>query len=139
MLPTFNQLKKKNRGRKKVRLYNLLALEGCPQKKGICVRIRTTKPKKPNSAIRKIVRVKLSNNKFITAYIPGQGYNLQKYSTVLIRGGRVKDVPGLKYKLIRGKYDFLNTETILRVRRRSKYGISLSEGLKRRQEIKEKS
>lgn len=139
MLPTFNQLKKKNRGRKKVRLYNLLALEGCPQKKGICVRIRTTKPKKPNSAIRKIVRVKLSNNKFITAYIPGQGYNLQKYSTVLIRGGRVKDVPGLKYKLIRGKYDFLNTETVLRVRRRSKYGISLSEGLKRRQEIKDKN
>lgn len=137
MLPTFNQLKNSTRKEKKKRLYNLLALEGCPQKKGICVRIRTTKPKKPNSAIRKIVRVKLSNDKYITAYIPGQGHNLQKYSTVLIRGGRVKDVPGLKYKLIRGKYDFLNIETIKRVKRRSKYGISLAEGLKRRQAIKE--
>lgn len=138
MLPTFNQLSKVERRRKKVRLYNLLALEGCPQKKGICVRIRTTKPKKPNSAIRKIVKVKLSNNKHVIAYIPGQGYNLQKYSTVLVRGGRVKDVPGLKYKLIRGKYDFLNVETIKRVNRRSKYGISLTEGLKRREAIKNK-
>lgn len=137
MLPTFNQLSKVERKRKKVRLYNLLALEGCPQKKGICVRIRTTKPKKPNSAIRKIVKVKLSNNKMVIAYIPGQGgHDLQKYSTVLVRGGRVKDVPGLKYKLIRGKYDFSSTETIRRVNRRSKYGISLTEGLKRREFIK---
>lgn len=124
MLPTINQLRRKNRKRKKIRLYNLLALEGCPQKKGICVRIRTTKPKKPNSAIRKIARVKLSNNKLITAYIPGHGHSLQKYSTVLVRGGRVKDVPGLKYKIIRGKFDLTPLELIVRTNGRSKYGIS---------------
>jgi small subunit ribosomal protein S12 len=136
MLPTFNQLVKKSRSRTTFRLYHLLALEGCPQKKGICVRIRTTKPKKPNSAIRKIVRVKLSNNKLITAYIPGQGYTLQKYSVVLVRGGRVKDLPGIKYKLIRGKFDFGINETFVRVRRRSKYGINKEEGLKRRAQLK---
>lgn len=132
MLPTFNQLRKHNRSSKKKRLYKLLALEGCPQKKGICVILRTTKPKKPNSAIRKIVKVRLSNNKLIIAYIPGQGHNLQKYSTVLVRGGRVKDVPGLKYKLIRGKYDFTIVETFPRVHSRSKYGISKEEGFKRK-------
>jgi small subunit ribosomal protein S12 len=136
MLPTINQLRKKNRSRRTARLYHLLALEGCPQKKGICLRIRTTKPKKPNSAIRKIVRIKLSNNKQITAYIPGQGYNIQKYSVVLVRGGRVKDLPGIKYKLIRGKYDFTIAETIVRVRRRSKYGITKEEGIKRKEQIK---
>jgi len=136
MLPTLNQLRKKKRSRRSARLYHLLALEGCPQKKGICLRIRTTKPKKPNSAIRKIVRVKVSNNKQITAYIPGQGFNLQKYSVVLVRGGRVKDVPGIKYKLIRGKFDFGVAETVLRVRRRSKYGITREEGLKRKAQIK---
>jgi len=138
MLPTINQLCKKKRSRRSLRLYHLLALEGCPQKKGFCMRIRTTKPKKPNSAIRKIVRVKLSNNKLITAYIPGQGYNLQKYSVVLVRGGRVKDLPGIKYKLIRGKYDFSIVETFLRVRRRSRYGITLEEGNKRKEQLKSK-
>ena len=131
MLPTINQLRKNKRSRKKIRLYKLLALEGCPQKKGVCMRIRTTKPKKPNSAIRKIARVKLSNNKMITAYIPGHGHNLQKYSNVLVRGGRVKDVPGLKYKLIRGKYDFNNLERVSRVRGRSKYGISANQVMHR--------
>lgn len=138
MLPTFNQLRKKMRSRRSFRLYHLLALEGCPQKKGICVRIRTTKPKKPNSAIRKIVRVKLSNNKMITAYIPGQGYTLQKYSVVLVRGGRVKDVPGIKYKLIRGKFDFGINESFIRVRRRSKYGINKEEGIRRVNQLKNK-
>jgi len=136
MLPTINQLCRKSRSRRSFRLFHLLALEGCPQKKGICVRIRTTKPKKPNSAIRKIVRIKLSNNKMITAYIPGQGYSLQKYSVVLVRGGRVKDVPGIRYKLIRGKFDFSIQESFLRVRRRSKYGISKDEGLKRKLQLK---
>jgi small subunit ribosomal protein S12 len=136
MLPTLNQLRKKKRSRRSLRLYHLLALEGCPQKKGICLKIRTTKPKKPNSAIRKIVRIKLSNNKQITAYIPGQGYNLQKYSVVLVRGGRVKDIPGIKYKLIRGKYDFSIAESFIRVSRRSKYGISKEEGLKRKAQLK---
>lgn len=136
MLPTIFQLIKKNRTRRSARLYHLLALEGCPQKKGICVKIRTTKPKKPNSAIRKIVRVKLSNNKSITAYIPGQGFSIQKYSVVLVRGGRVKDVPGIKYKLIRGKFDFGISESIVRVRRRSKYGITRDEGLKRASMLK---
>ena len=131
MLPTYNQLRKTERSSKKKRLYKLLALEGCPQKKGVCLLLRTTKPKKPNSAIRKIVKVRLSNFKVIIAYIPGQGHNLQKYSTVLVRGGRVKDVPGLKYKLIRGKGDFSIVETVARVARRSKYGISKEEGLKR--------
>jgi small subunit ribosomal protein S12 len=84
----------------------LLALNGSPFKKGTCVKIRTMKPKKPNSAIRKIARVKLSNNKIVTAYIPGQGHSLQDHSVVLVRGGRTKDLPGLHYKLIRGKFDF---------------------------------
>jgi small subunit ribosomal protein S12 len=136
MFPTINQLRKKKRIINKFRLYKLLALEGCPQKKGICLKLRTTKPKKPNSAIRKIVRVKLSNGKQVIAYIPGQGHNLQRFSTVLIRGGRVKDVPGLKYKLIRGKFDLTIQETIHRTCRRSKYGISKIEGMQRRDKLK---
>lgn len=125
-MPTINQLmKKKNkRSTRTQRLYKLLSLEGCPQKRGTCIRIRSTKPKKPNSAIRKIVKISLSNKKEIIAYIPGQGHNLQKFSTVLVRGGRVKDVPGLKYKLIRGKYDLTIQEKVLRMSRRSKYGLS---------------
>jgi small subunit ribosomal protein S12 len=139
MLPTIMQLVKKNRTRRSARLYHLLALEGCPQKKGICLKIRTTKPKKPNSAIRKIVRVRLSNNKQITAYIPGQGYSIQKFSVVLVRGGRVKDIPGIKYKLIRGKFDFGISESFLRVKRRSKYGITKEEGNKRILSLKAKT
>lgn len=92
----------------------------CPQKKGVCIKIFLRTPKKPNSAQRKLVRLRLTNEKIITAYIPGEGHKLQEYSTVLIRGGRVKDLPGIKYKLIRGKLDFLGTKG--RKNARSKYG-----------------
>lgn len=121
---TINQLVKKKviRKKKKIRKFHLLGLNGAPQKKGVCVKFRFVNPKKPNSAIRKVVRLRLSNDKIITAYIPGQGHNLQKYSTVLVRGGRVKDIPGLRYKLIKGKYDFSYEEKIKRVNSRSKYG-----------------
>lgn len=96
------------------------ALEGCPQKKGVCLKVFIVTPKKPNSALRKVARVRLSNNRRVTAYIPGEGHNLQQYSTVLMRGGRVKDLPGIKYHLIRGKYDFLGIKN--RKVARSKYG-----------------
>jgi small subunit ribosomal protein S12 len=89
-------------------------------KKGICLKVYTQTPKKPNSAIRKIARIKLSTNKIITAYIPGEGHNLQQYSVVLVRGGRVKDLPGVKYKLVRNKYDFEGL--LIRKQARSKYG-----------------
>lgn len=134
---TLNQLRRKKRGLIKKRLYNLLALEGSPQKKGICIKVSTVKPKKPNSAIRKIVRVRLSNSKLITAYIPGQGHRLQKFSTVLVRGGRVKDIPGMRYKLIRGKFDFSILENIIRIKRKSKYGIDKVEWLRRKQLIQQ--
>lgn len=107
---TFRQLisNKTRFSNKKRNLRNctLLALDGSPFKKGTCLKIRTMKPKKPNSAIRKIARVKLSNSKVVTAYIPGQGHSLQDHSVVLVRGGRTKDLPGLHYKLVRGKFDF---------------------------------
>jgi small subunit ribosomal protein S12 len=92
----------------------------CPQKKGICLKLIIKTPKKPNSALRKIVKLKISNNRIIFAYIPGIGHNLLEYSTVLMRGGRIKDLPGVKYKLIRGKYDFLGVKN--RITSRSKYG-----------------
>ena len=92
----------------------------CPQKKGVCVKIFLRTPKKPNSAVRKLVRLRLSNEKLVSAYIPGEGHKLQEYSTVLIRGGRVKDLPGIKYKLVRGKLDFSGLEN--RTNARSKYG-----------------
>jgi small subunit ribosomal protein S12 len=119
---TFNQLKKKNR-KKKVKKYSKPALAVAPQRKGVCVRVFTASPKKPNSAIRKLARVRLNDGLIVTAAIPGQGHNLQKYSVVLIRGGRIRDVPGVRYKLIRGKYDLDLNETILRSNARSKYGI----------------
>lgn len=97
-------------------------LEGCPQKKGICMKVYTTKPKKPNSAIRKVARVILSTHKIILIGIGGHGHKLQEHSTVLIRGGKLKDVPGIHYKAIRGKYDFLMFETFQRFNRRSKFG-----------------
>lgn len=100
-------------------------LESCPQKKGICVKVYETKPKKPNSAIRKVAKVFLSTKKFVTAYIPGQGHNLQQHSSVLVRGGRVPDLPGVKYHIIRGKYDFTYVESIGRSSRRSKFSVSL--------------
>lgn len=98
-------------------------MQSCPQKKGLCRRVYTTKPKKPNSAIRKVAKVVLSTKKSIIVGIPGHGHNLQEYSIVLIRGGKVKDVPGVHYKAIRGKYDFSNVEFIDRFNRRSKFGI----------------
>ena len=121
-MPTFNQLIKKKREKKK-KIKKTPALENCPQKKGICIRIVTRAPKKPNSAKRKIVKLKLlSNNKKIYAYIPGEGsHYLQPYSTVLIRGGRTPDLPGLKYRLIRGTADLLGVDN--RKTSRSKYGV----------------
>jgi small subunit ribosomal protein S12 len=99
-------------------------LKKCPQKKGICIKVYTTSPKKPNSAVRKIAKVKIrSNNVKTIVGIPGQGHKLQEYSTILIRGGRVNDVPGVRFKAIRGKYDFNWAESFFRSKRRSKYGI----------------
>ena len=119
-MPTINQLCRTKRKIKK-RLNKTPALEKCPQKKGICLKVFLRTPKKPNSALRKLVKLRLmSNKKIVTAYIPGEGHNLQDYSAVLIRGGRVKDLPGVKYHLIRGKLDFLGLKT--RKTSRSKYG-----------------
>jgi small subunit ribosomal protein S12 len=118
-MPTLNQLCKNKRIKKKF-LNKTPALAKCPQKKAICLKIFLRTPKKPNSALRKLARVKLNNNKKINAYIPGEGHNLQEYSTVLLRGGRVKDLPGIKYHLIRGKLDFLGLKN--RLTSRSKYG-----------------
>jgi len=118
-MPTISQLLRKGRksSRKKGKS---LALEGSPQKKGVCVIVRTLTPKKPNSALRKIARVRLSNGKMVTAYIPGEGHNLQEHSIVLVRGGRIKDLPGVKYHIIRGTLDTTGVEG--RQRGRSKYG-----------------
>lgn len=118
-MPTINQLCNFVR-KQKQKTKKTPALEECPQKKGICVRVFIRTPKKPNSALRKVARVRLSNNRKVTAYIPGEGHNLQEYSNVLMRGGRVKDLPGVKYRLIRGKYDFSGIKT--RKTSRSKYG-----------------
>lgn len=119
-MPTINQICNKERIKKK-KWNKTPALDKCPQKKGFCVKLIIRTPKKPNSALRKIVKLKLlSNNKTVTAYIPGEGHTLQKYSSVLIRGGRVKDLPGVKYKLIRGKLDFIGLKN--RKTSRSKYG-----------------
>ena len=118
-MPTYNQLCK-NKREKKRKLNKTPALEGCPQKKGICTKLVIRAPKKPNSALRKLAKLRLSNAKRIYAYIPGEGHNLQEYSAVLIRGGRVKDLPGVKYHLIRGKLDLLGLKN--RKTSRSKYG-----------------
>jgi len=118
-MPTINQLCKKKRKQKKKKI-KTPALKKCPQKKGICLKVFSRTPKKPNSAIRKLVRLRLTNNIKITAYIPGEGHNLQEYSTVLMRGGRVKDLPGIKYHLVRGILDFSGLKS--RKTSRSKYG-----------------
>jgi small subunit ribosomal protein S12 len=118
-MPTKNQLCKFIRKKKK-RLNRVPALKKCPQKKGVCLKIFTRTPKKPNSALRKVARLRLSSKQKIVAYIPGEGHSLHQYSTVLMRGGRVKDLPGVKYHLIRGKYDFLGVKN--RKNSRSKYG-----------------
>ena len=118
-MPTINQLVRKGR-------VNILtkrkapALDACPQKRGVCTRVYTTTPKKPNSALRKVARVRLTNNMEVTAYIPGEGHNLQEHSIVLIRGGRIKDLPGVRYHIIRGTLDTSGVEE--RKKSRSKYG-----------------
>ena len=118
-MPTINQLVKK--GRKKIGKKNKVpALMECPQRRGVCTRVYTTTPKKPNSALRKVARVRLSNGFEVTAYIPGEGHNLQEHSVVLIRGGRVKDLPGVRYHIIRGNLDTQGVND--RKQRRSKYG-----------------
>ena len=118
-MPTINQLVRKGRKRIKKRTGSP-ALESCPQKRGVCTRVYTTTPKKPNSALRKVARVRLTTGKEVTAYIPGEGHNLQEHSVVMIRGGRVKDLPGVRYHIIRGTLDASCVES--RRRSRSKYG-----------------
>jgi len=118
-MPTLNQLVRKPR-KPKVKKSKSPALEGNPQKKGVCTRVYTTTPKKPNSALRKVAKVRLSNGNEIVAYIPGEGHNLQEHSVVLVRGGRVKDLPGVKYHIVRGRYDTAGVEG--RRNSRSLYG-----------------
>lgn len=118
-VPTISQLVRK--GRKKTRKKsNSPALQACPQRRGVCTRVYTTTPKKPNSALRKVARVRLTNGIEVTAYIPGEGHNLQEHSIVMIRGGRVKDLPGVRYHVIRGTLDASGVSD--RNQRRSKYG-----------------
>ena len=118
-MPTIQQLVRK--GRKKLKSKSKSpALDSCPQKRGVCTRVYTTTPKKPNSAMRKVARVRLSHGKEVNAYIPGAGHNLQEHSIVLIRGGRVKDLPGVRYHVIRGTLDTGGVDD--RTQRRSKYG-----------------
>ncbi len=124
-MPTFNQLVR--RGRKKLHSKTKSpALQGCPQKRGVCVRVYTQTPKKPNSALRKVARVRLTNGIEVTTYIPGVGHNLQEHSIVLIRGGRVKDLPGVRYHVIRGTLDAVGVEN--RNNARSKYGTKRPKG-----------
>ncbi|MFZ3138382.1 MAG: 30S ribosomal protein S12 [Thermodesulfovibrionales bacterium] len=118
-MPTIAQLVKNGREKVKVKTKSP-ALRGCPQKRGVCVRVYTTTPKKPNSALRKVARVRLMNAMEVTAYIPGVGHNLQEHSIVMIRGGRVKDLPGVRYHIIRGTLDSMGVAD--RRRSRSKYG-----------------
>ncbi len=118
-MPTLNQLVRKGRKRIKKKTTSP-ALENCPQKRGVCVRVYTTTPKKPNSALRKVARVRLTNGIEVTSYIPGVGHNLQEHSVVLIRGGRVKDLPGVRYHIVRGTLDTLGVQE--RKQSRSKYG-----------------
>jgi len=118
-MPTANQLVRSPR-RPKIEKTTVPALMRCPQKRGVCTRVYTTTPKKPNSALRKVARVRLTNGYEVSAYIPGEGHNLQEHSVVLIRGGRVKDLPGVRYHIIRGSLDTAGVEG--RRRGRSKYG-----------------
>jgi small subunit ribosomal protein S12 len=118
-MPTINQLIRKKRTPRTQREM-VPALEACPQKRGVCTRVYTTTPKKPNSALRKVARVRLTNGYEVTSYIPGEGHNLQEHSVVMIRGGRVKDLPGVRYHIIRGTLDTQGVKD--RKQRRSKYG-----------------
>ena len=118
-MPTTNQLVRKGRQTPKSKV-KTPALRGAPQKRGVCTRVYTTTPKKPNSALRKVARVKLTSQMEITAYIPGEGHNLQEHSIVLVRGGRVKDLPGVRYKIVRGSLDTQGVKN--RKQARSRYG-----------------
>lgn len=119
-MPTINQLVRK--GRKKFKKKSKAPLlEHCPQKRGVCLQVKTMNPKKPNSALRKVARVRLSNGKEATVYIPGEGHNLLEHSIILVRGGRVRDLPGVKYHIIRGALDTMGVEG--RRQSRSKYGV----------------
>ena len=127
-MPTINQLVRK--GRKKVAVKSKSpALKNCPQRRGVCVQVMTRTPKKPNSALRKVAKVRLTNGEEVIAYIPGEGHNLQEHSIVLVRGGRVKDLPGVRYHIVRGTLDALgaagpsNTNKLTRNVSRSKYGV----------------
>jgi len=127
-MPTINQLIRHGRLAARVKTASP-ALRACPQKRGVCVRVYTTTPKKPNSALRKVCRVRLTNGMEVTSYIPGEGHNLQEHSVVLIRGGRVKDLPGVRYHVVRGTLDASgaigpsSTNKVNRNRKRSKYGV----------------
>lgn len=118
-MPTINQLIRKSR-QPKVNRNKVPALEACPQRRGVCTRVFTTAPKKPNSALRKVARIRLTNGFEVTGYIPGEGHNLQEHSVVLIRGGRVKDLPGVRYHIVRGALDTQGVKD--RKQSRSKYG-----------------
>lgn len=118
-MPTINQLVRKRR-KKPRRFSKSPVLESCPQKRGVCLQVKTMTPKKPNSALRKIARVRLSNGKEVTVYIPGEGHTLQEHSIVLVRGGRVRDLPGVRYHIVRGTLDTRGVEN--RRQGRSKYG-----------------
>ncbi len=118
-MPTINQLIRKSRKMVKGKSKSP-ALQGCPQRRGVCLQVRTRTPKKPNSALRKIARVRLTNNVEVTSYIPGEGHNLQEHSIVLVRGGKVADLPGVRYHIVRGSLDASGVEA--RRRSRSKYG-----------------
>lgn len=118
-MPTINQLVRFRRKQVKYRTASP-ALNRCPQRRGVCIRVYTTTPKKPNSALRKVARVRLTNGLEVTSYIPGEGHNLQEHSVVLVRGGRVKDIPGVRYHIVRGTLDTTGVEG--RMQSRSKYG-----------------
>lgn len=124
-MPTIAQLIRQGRKRKKKKGKSP-ALQGCPQRRGVCVQVRTMTPKKPNSALRKIARVRLTTGIEVTGYIPGEGHNLQEHSIVLVRGGRVKDLPGVRYHIVRGTLDTSGVEN--RRKSRSKYGAKKPKG-----------
>lgn len=119
-MPTINQLVRKSRKPRVVK-NKVPAMEACPQLRGVCLKVYTTTPKKPNSALRKVARIKLSNGNEVIAYIPGEGHNLQEHSVVMIRGGRVKDLPGVRYHIIRGSLDTQGVKN--RKQARSRYGV----------------
>ena len=126
-MPTINQLIRHGRNRP-INKTKVPAMQSCPQKRGVCTRVYTTTPKKPNSAMRKVARVRLTNGIEVNAYIPGEGHNLQEHSIVLVRGGRVKDLPGVRYHIVRGALDTAGVEG--RLQRRSKYGAKKAKAKK---------